>query len=643
MKKRGCDGDGRQRWRSEAASNGGVQTTEREKKARDFEMRERGHEEEKRKSPKVSHGGKEMDKTFNIYKVAGNLGIRIRNESFVSRVAIVQCFVSKVLGPALEGQNVGTRGHECVTTLSDRVTPSTGWMGSSPFPVIAVPSLVSMPGKISRGGEQALSQFHPNPSSAIALVLSKAQCLFSEGVRTISSLAHAMVQDRLDQMIRERFVQSRNEGGRRESERYGDGNSDDTKCIVMVAMDKYSYDPRKDFRDSMVEMITANQIEDPKDLRVLLYSGLAAHVMNIELGHDDQHDHPRPQQPKKTPTFNWPLLLLSILLIVTGVVGGPLLVRFYYLNGGKRKWLPSFLQTCGFPILIFPILFLSLRHNTKTTPTPTRTKTSMSHLFTLEPTLFFYSAVNGLLIGLDNYLYSIGLSYLPVSTSTLLQSTQVAFVAVFSLLLVRQRFTPYSINSVVLMTLGSVMLGMRSQGDRPSGVSQKEYVVGFFMTLLSAALIGVVFPLVEFSYGKAVRPINYSVLLMYQFNQSVFGTIFSVVGMAVNKDFQIMGREANEFARGKAAYSLTLAGVAVFSQLGFLGILGVISSASSLFAGILTAVLVPIIEIASFVAYHESFTREKGMSLALCLWGFCSYFYGEYKTRKVMLRSSSSS
>ncbi|KAK9130047.1 hypothetical protein Sjap_010534 [Stephania japonica] len=376
-------------------------------------------------------------------------------------------------------------------------------------------------------------------------------------------------------------------------------------------------------------------------LSTTITDGAAAHAMNIELGHDDQHDHPQPQLPNKTPTFNWPLLLLSILFGMTGVVGGPLLVRYYYLNGGTRKWLPCFLQTCGFPILIFPIFVLSLRHNTKTTPTTT--KPSMSHLLTLEPTLFFYSAVNGLLIGLDNYLYSIGLSYLPVSTATLLQSTQVAFVAVFSLLLVRQRFTPYSINSVILMTLGSVMLGMRSQGDRPSGVSQKEYVVGFFMTLLSAALIGAVYPLVEFSYGKAVRPINYSVLLMYQFNQSVFGTIFSVIGMAVNKDFQVLGREANEFAPGKAIYCLTLVGVAVFFQLGFLGILGVISSASSLFAGILSAVLVPIIEIASFVAYHESFTREKGMSLALCLWGFCSYFYGEYKTRKVMLRSSSSS
>ncbi|KAK9138725.1 hypothetical protein Sjap_009319 [Stephania japonica] len=63
---------------------------------------------------------------------------------------------------------------------------------------------------------------------------------------------------------------SLSEGGRRESRRYGDDNSGSTKCIVMVAMDKYSYDPRKDFIDSMVEMITVNQIEDPKDLRCFL-------------------------------------------------------------------------------------------------------------------------------------------------------------------------------------------------------------------------------------------------------------------------------------------------------------------------------------------------------------------------------------
>ncbi|OWM84098.1 hypothetical protein CDL15_Pgr009345 [Punica granatum] len=45
----------------------------------------------------------------------------------------------------------------------------------------------------------------------------------------------------------------------------------------------------------------------------------------------------------------------------------------------------------------------------------------------------------GLLLGLDGYLYSFGLSYLPISISSLLSSTQLAFTAVFAFLVVRHR------------------------------------------------------------------------------------------------------------------------------------------------------------------------------------------------------------
>ena len=43
-----------------------------------------------------------------------------------------------------------------------------------------------------------------------------------------------------------------------------------TKFVLMVAMEKCSDDPREDFRESMVEMITANRIDEPRDLRSLL-------------------------------------------------------------------------------------------------------------------------------------------------------------------------------------------------------------------------------------------------------------------------------------------------------------------------------------------------------------------------------------
>ncbi|OMO64800.1 hypothetical protein COLO4_31838 [Corchorus olitorius] len=86
----------------------------------------------------------------------------------------------------------------------------------------------------------------------------------SERFASISSLAHAMVQERLDQMIRERQETTRHIERRRQRSHEG------TKFVVMVAMEKCSYDPREDFRQSMVEMIMANRIQEPKDLRSLL-------------------------------------------------------------------------------------------------------------------------------------------------------------------------------------------------------------------------------------------------------------------------------------------------------------------------------------------------------------------------------------
>ncbi|KAI3969251.1 hypothetical protein MKW92_015144 [Papaver armeniacum] len=82
-----------------------------------------------------------------------------------------------------------------------------------------------------------------------------------------------MVQERLDQMIRDRSTRIdklRNEGLRKTSRSKVRLDSYSTKSIVMVALDKYSYDPGEDIRESMVEVIMSNQIEEARDLRKLL-------------------------------------------------------------------------------------------------------------------------------------------------------------------------------------------------------------------------------------------------------------------------------------------------------------------------------------------------------------------------------------
>lgn len=89
----------------------------------------------------------------------------------------------------------------------------------------------------------------------------------SDRFPTISSIAHAMVQERLDQMIRERR-EARNHEEIRMIRR--EARREEKKFVIMMAMEKSSCNPREDFRVSMKQMIVVNQICEAKDLRRLL-------------------------------------------------------------------------------------------------------------------------------------------------------------------------------------------------------------------------------------------------------------------------------------------------------------------------------------------------------------------------------------
>ncbi|KAI3904253.1 hypothetical protein MKW92_021917 [Papaver armeniacum] len=313
---------------------------------------------------------------------------------------------------------------------------------------------------------------------------------------------------------------------------------------------------------------------------------------------------------KPIRTKNWLMISLICVFAICGTVGGPFLMRLYYLHGGNRIWLSSFLGSAGFPFLIFPLMFLFIRWKSSAD--------KISSSFWLEQELLFWGAILGILYGLVTFMYAMGLSHIPVSTSSLLMATQLCFIAFFSWLIVKQKFTAFVINAVVVTTLGSVLLGINTNGDRPIGVSKSQYLLGFLMTLAAAALVGLIMPLIELSFSRAIRNITYSILLQFQFILSLFATI----GMLVNKDIQAIPREANDFELGKAKYYIIMVMSAIIWQLQGVGTVGVIFYTSALFNGILGALL------------HESFTGLKGIALVLCLWGFSSYFYGEYKMMK---------
>ncbi|XVF64852.1 hypothetical protein PTKIN_Ptkin09bG0199700 [Pterospermum kingtungense] len=339
------------------------------------------------------------------------------------------------------------------------------------------------------------------------------------------------------------------------------------------------------------------------------------------------------KEPKPNTTIRKALLVINSLILAIGNCGGPLMMRLYFLHGGKRVWFSSWLETAGWPIILFPIACAYV-HRSRTQPT------LQNKLFFMKPPLFIAAAVVGVLTGLDDYLYAYGLARLPVSTSSLIIASQLAFTAGFAFILVKQKFTSYSINAVFLLTIGAGVLALHTSGDRPANESSKEYVLGFLMTLAASLLYGFILPLVELTYKKAKQEISYALVMEFQIVMCLFATGFCTVGMLVNNDFKAIPREAREFGLGETKYYVVAITSGIIWQGFFLGAIGVIFCASSLLSGVIIAVLLPVIEILAVVFYKENFQAEKGVALALSLWGFVSYFYGEIKqTEKTKKRA----
>ncbi|XP_020219370.1 purine permease 1 [Cajanus cajan] len=333
------------------------------------------------------------------------------------------------------------------------------------------------------------------------------------------------------------------------------------------------------------------------------------------------------------------LLIVNCVLLCIGTSGGPLIMRLYFLRGGHRVWLSSFLETAGFPVMLLPLAVSYFRRRRIAAAAGASAKPS---LVSMKPPLLLFSAVIGILTGLDDYLYAYGVARLPVSTSALIIASQLAFTALFAFLLVKQKFTAYSVNAVVLLTAGAGVLALHTSGDRPAGESTKDYVMGFLMTVVAAALYGFVLPLVEWVYKKTQQPITYSLVMEIQFVMCFFASLFCFIGMIINKDFKVIPREAMESEHGEANYYIVLVGNAIVWQAFFLGAIGVIFCGSSLLSGILIAVLLPVTEVLAVIFYKEKFQAEKGVSLFLSIWGFVSYFYGDIKHAREMKKKKKS-
>ncbi|AEC07544.1 unnamed protein product [Arabidopsis thaliana] len=329
------------------------------------------------------------------------------------------------------------------------------------------------------------------------------------------------------------------------------------------------------------------------------------------------------------PFSHWILLFFSGAAMLIAFPASSLLSRLYFSNGGKSKWIISWVAVAGWPITCLILLPTYIFQKIK--PTPLNTKLVLSYV------------VLGFLSAADNLMYAYAYAYLPASTSSLLASSSLAFSALFGYLIVKNPLNASVINSIVVITGAMAIIALDSSSDRYSYISNSQYFAGFFWDIMGSALHGLIFALSELLFVKLLGRRSFHVALEQQVMVSLTAFAFTTIGMVVSNDFQGMSHEAKSFKGGESLYTQVLVWSAVTFQLGVLGATAVLFLASTVMAGVLNAVRVPITSVAAVILMHDPMSGFKILSLVLTFWGFSSYIYGSSSSNSSTQASSSSS
>ncbi|KAL2249568.1 UNVERIFIED_CONTAM: putative purine permease 5 [Sesamum indicum] len=319
---------------------------------------------------------------------------------------------------------------------------------------------------------------------------------------------------------------------------------------------------------------------------------------------------------KSKPISHWILLTLSSLAMLVAFPASSLLSRVYYSNGGTSKWIISWVAVAGWPI---PALVLIPMYSILGIfPTPLNLKLVLSYV-----ALGFLSAA-------DNLMYAYGYAYLPASTASLLGSTSLVFTAFFGYLLVKNKINASTINATFVITAAMAIIALDSDSDRYGNVTESQYIMGFIWNILGSLLHGLIFALSELVFIKFLGRRSFHVVLEQQVMVSLFGFLFTTIGLIVSKDYELMASEAKTFKGGRSSYLSVLIWGVVSFQVGILGGTAVLFLASTVLAGVLNSVRVPLTSIAAIILLHDPMSGFKILSLIITFWGFASYIYGNY-------------
>ncbi|KAF7828524.1 putative purine permease 11 [Senna tora] len=357
-----------------------------------------------------------------------------------------------------------------------------------------------------------------------------------------------------------------------------------------------------------------------------------------------QRDTAVSQQPQNLGLRDykrWLIVSLYIVFLLVGQTAATLLGRLYFDEGGNSKWMATFVQSAGFPVLL-PLFFYFQPRTQSSTKSNILNNVSSKTKPKLSTLVFLYLAFGLILTG-DNLMYSYGLVYLPVSTYSLLCATQLAFNALFSFFLNSQKFTPLIFNSLVLLTISASLIAINADSDT-TGLSRGKYIIGYLCTVGASATYSLYLSLIQLSFEKVIKAETFSSVLNMQFYPSFVATCNCVVGLFASGEWKTLNTEMKEYQKGGVSYVMTLVWTAVTWQISSIGMLGLIFEVSSLFSNVIGTLALPVVPILAFVFFHDKLNGVKVVALLLAIWGFLSYIYQHYlddkKAKKAAKRES---
>lgn len=306
-----------------------------------------------------------------------------------------------------------------------------------------------------------------------------------------------------------------------------------------------------------------------------------------------------------------------------------ILGRLYYENGGESTYVVTLLSLIGFPVLILFSFFSQTRQ-------PKSTDTNFN-----QPPSFITLAsaymCTGLLISANVYLYAIGLLYLPVSTYSLISASQLAFTALFSHFLNSQKFTPFIVNSLLLLTVSSALLVVNTESQATTHVSRVQYVIGLVCTIGASAGTGLLLSLIQLLFKKVFKKHTSSVVMSMTIYQSLVASCAVLIGLFASGEWKTLPSEMRNYKLGQVWYVVTLSSAAVSWQVYTVGLVGLIFESSSVFSNSVTAVGLPIVPVVAVIVFNDKLDAMKIFSIVLAICGFLSFVYQHYLDEKKLM------